>query len=127
MRDPGTRDAAKPGTDTRVTGSLVVLTTAHRDHVPEHCDPANLFAACQRCHLAYDSGHHAVTGARTRQARITAGMEPLPGPWPEPEAAGYRPARLPLSTVTAAASTILRSNGRARRVWRPDSEQRSGR
>ena len=59
-----------------VTGSLVVLTTAHRDHVPEHCDPANLFAACQRCHLAYDSGHHAVTRARTRQARLTAGMEP---------------------------------------------------
>ena len=66
-----------------VTGSLVVLTTAHRDHVPERCDDANLFAACQRCHLACDSGHHAVTRARTRLARDTAGMEPLPGPWPE--------------------------------------------
>lgn len=66
-----------------VTGSLVVLTTAHRDHVPERCDDANLFAACQRCHLVYDSGHHAVTRARTRLARDTAGMEPLPGPWPE--------------------------------------------
>jgi hypothetical protein len=66
-----------------VTGSPVVLTTAHRDHVPEHYGPANLFAACQRCHLAYDSGHHAMTRARTRQARATAGMGPLPGPWPE--------------------------------------------
>ena len=68
--------------------SLVVLTTAHRDHVPEHCEEANLFAACQKCHLAYDSGHHAMTRARTRQARATAGMEPLPGPWPEAAGTG---------------------------------------
>ena len=55
-----------------------------------------LFAACQRWHLAYDSGHHAVTRARTRQAHITAGMEPLPGPWPEPKAAGTSPRGFPL-------------------------------
>lgn len=42
-----------------VTGSKVVLTTAHLDHVPEHVDRANLRAMCQRCHLSYDRDHHA--------------------------------------------------------------------
>lgn len=60
-----------------VTGSIVVLTVAHRDHMPENCDDGNLFAACQRCHLAYDREHHAQTAVRTRQALATAGMEPL--------------------------------------------------
>lgn len=41
------------------TGSRVVLTTAHLDHTPEHCDPANLKAMCQGCHLHYDRDHHA--------------------------------------------------------------------
>jgi hypothetical protein len=51
---PGTRGAAKPRRRQAhpVTGSLVALTCAHRDHVPGHRDPANLFAACQRRHLA---------------------------------------------------------------------------
>ena len=43
-----------------VTGSLVVLTVAHLDHTPEHCDDENLRAFCQRCHLAYDAPRHAV-------------------------------------------------------------------
>ena len=33
----------------------VVLTVAHLDHTPENCDPDNLRAWCQRCHLAYDA------------------------------------------------------------------------
>lgn len=37
-----------------VTGSLVVLTVAHLDHMPENCEDANLRAWCQRCHNAYD-------------------------------------------------------------------------
>jgi hypothetical protein len=37
-----------------ITDSIVVLTTAHLDHVPENCDPANLKAMCQRCHNRYD-------------------------------------------------------------------------
>lgn len=37
------------------TGSRVVLTVAHLDHMPEHCDPANLRAWCQRCHNRYDA------------------------------------------------------------------------
>ena len=32
----------------------IVLTIAHLDHVPENCDPANLRALCQKCHLNYD-------------------------------------------------------------------------
>jgi len=49
------------------TGSLVVLTTGHLDHVPEHCDLANLRHWCQRCHLVYDARHHAETAYRTRK------------------------------------------------------------
>lgn len=32
----------------------IVLTVAHLDHVPEHCDLDNLRALCQRCHNVYD-------------------------------------------------------------------------
>lgn len=50
------------------TGSAVILTTAHLDHTPENCDPANLKAMCQGCHLHYDREHHAETAERTRRA-----------------------------------------------------------
>lgn len=62
-----------------VTFSRVVLTVAHLDHTPENCADENLRAMCQRCHLAYDSAHHAASAARARQARAVSGMEPLPG------------------------------------------------
>lgn len=48
----------------------IVLTIAHLDHVPENCDPANLRALCQRCHLRYDAKHHAETARATRRARL---------------------------------------------------------
>lgn len=54
------------------TGSKVVLTTAHLDHTPENCDPANLRAFCQGCHLHYDRAHHAETAARTRRTAMEA-------------------------------------------------------
>ena len=41
------------------TGSRVVLTVAHLDHIPENCQPENLRAWCQRCHLNYDRKHRA--------------------------------------------------------------------
>lgn len=47
----------------------VVLTIAHLDHTPEHCEPENLRALCQRCHLAYDQEHHKQTAYATRKAR----------------------------------------------------------
>lgn len=52
-----------------VTRSRVVLTVAHLDHVPENCDPENLRAMCQRCHLRYDARHHASNAAATRRRR----------------------------------------------------------
>jgi hypothetical protein len=63
------RCAARHGQPHPITGSRVVLTTAHLDHVPEHCDDANLRAYCQRCHLAYDVGHHAATRAAAAAER----------------------------------------------------------
>lgn len=54
---------ARNGYPHPVTGSRVVLTIAHLDHTPENCEPSNLRAWCQRCHLAYDADHH----RRTRQ------------------------------------------------------------
>lgn len=47
----------------------IVLTTGHLDHVPEHCELANLRHWCQRCHLVYDRDHHAETAYATRRAR----------------------------------------------------------
>jgi hypothetical protein len=38
-----------------VTGSTVVLTIAHLNHIPEDVRPENLKALCQRCHLTYDA------------------------------------------------------------------------
>lgn len=41
------------------TGSRVVLTVAHLNHVKEDCRDENLLAMCQRCHLSYDRDMHA--------------------------------------------------------------------
>ena len=54
------------------TGSKVVLTVAHLDHTPEHCDETNLRAFCQGCHLHYDADHHRQTAAATRRAALLA-------------------------------------------------------
>jgi 5-methylcytosine-specific restriction endonuclease McrA len=59
---------ARNGKPHPVTGSLVVLTIAHLDHTPENCEPSNLRAWCQRCHLSYDAEHHAAT-RRARKAQ----------------------------------------------------------
>ena len=45
----------------------VVLTIAHLDHVPEHCEPANLRALCQQCHNRYDA-HARARGRRARSS-----------------------------------------------------------
>jgi len=37
-----------------ITGGKVVLTVAHLDHQPNHCQPDNLAALCQLCHNRYD-------------------------------------------------------------------------
>lgn len=62
---PGCR--APNGAEHPVTGSRVVLTTGHLDHVPENCDLSNLRHWCQRCHLVYDAKHHAETRAASKR------------------------------------------------------------
>ena len=62
------------------TGSRVVLTVAHLDHVPENCDGENLRAMCQGCHLHYDRDHHVATRAATiRAEREAAGQLSIGG------------------------------------------------
>lgn len=64
---------AENGQPHPVTGSRVVLTVAHLNHVPEDVSDGNLRAMCQRCHLTYDAKHHAANAARTRRARKALG------------------------------------------------------
>lgn len=69
---------ARNGYPHPVTESRVVLTVAHLNHEPEDIRDENLAAFCQRCHLAYDAGHHAETRALTLEMkRLAAGAEPL--------------------------------------------------
>jgi 5-methylcytosine-specific restriction endonuclease McrA len=49
-----------------ITGSMVILTVAHMDHIPENIGDDNLKALCQRCHLTYDAKEHAKNAAITR-------------------------------------------------------------
>lgn len=66
-RDPevtGPRCPNRHGEPSLFGRGRVVLTTAHLDHIPEHCDPSNLRAMCQSCHLNYDREHHAETRSR---------------------------------------------------------------
>lgn len=51
----------------------IVLTIAHLDHSPENCDPSNLRAWCQKCHLTHDAAHHATNARATRRTRKAAG------------------------------------------------------
>lgn len=55
------------GHEAWITGSKVVLTTAHLNHQPEDCRDENLLAMCQGCHLHYDRDHHAESRRRNRQ------------------------------------------------------------
>lgn len=57
-----------------VTGSRVVCTTMHLNHIPEDCRDENLRFACQRCHNSYDAKHRAA-GIK---ARRNAGAPELP-------------------------------------------------
>lgn len=61
---------AEHGKPHPITGSIVVLTTAHLDHTPEHCDDDNLAAMCQKCHLTYDALHHRINSAKTRRDKL---------------------------------------------------------
>lgn len=60
-----------------VTGSKVILTTAHLNHTPEDCRDENLLAMCQRCHLAYDREIHTRNRIANRTTELENQMEPL--------------------------------------------------
>ena len=60
-----------------VTGSVVVLTTAHLDHNPANNEDDNLAALCQRCHNTYD-GLKRAASRKHRQLR-QAGQLPFEG------------------------------------------------
>ena len=61
-----------------VTGSYVVLTTAHLDHNHANCDFANLRALYQRCHLNHDRDQHTATARINRRLRqVAAGQQEL--------------------------------------------------
>lgn len=64
----------------------IVLTIGHLDHRPENCDPANLRAWCQRCHLRYDAQHHATNARETRRSRKA--VSDLFGPTPASKTEG---------------------------------------
>jgi len=48
----------------------IVLTIMHLDHNPENCDPANLKAACQRCHNRYDAPVRAAGRKHRRRQEV---------------------------------------------------------
>lgn len=60
---------ARHGQRHPITGAVVVLTVAHLDHQPEHCEDSNLRALCQRCHNRYDQPHRKKNAAHTRRAQ----------------------------------------------------------
>lgn len=66
-----------------VTGSKVVLTTAHLDNDPPNCDPGNLLALCQQCHLSLDRDLHAATRAANREKRDNQMSLLNPGDFPD--------------------------------------------
>jgi 5-methylcytosine-specific restriction endonuclease McrA len=68
---------AQQGQSNPITGSKVVLGTAHLDHQPENVAPDNLRAWCQRCHLAYDKPHHLAQRKANQRARVA----PTPAGW----------------------------------------------
>ena len=53
-----------------ITGSKVVLTVAHLNHIQMDVRDENLKALCQRCHLRYDIEHHKKNAATTRHKKI---------------------------------------------------------
>jgi len=64
---------AESGREHPDTRSIVVLTVSHTDHQPENCDPSNLRALCQRCHLNWDRHIHVANLRRTLRLRKASG------------------------------------------------------
>ena len=69
----GRRCLERHGRDAKWARGKIVLTVAHLDHQPENSHESNLLAMCQRCHLRYDSDHHARTARLSRQEQRASG------------------------------------------------------
>jgi hypothetical protein len=63
---------AQKGKPHPITGSRVILCTAHLDHRPENVSPENLRAWCQRCHLIDDLPYHLAQIRANRLSRLAA-------------------------------------------------------
>lgn len=75
-QDHGGRCQALHSEPHPITGSIVVLTTAHRHHAEiEDCGDDDLFAACQRCHNAYDRPMRQINAAATRARKAEAAQD----------------------------------------------------
>lgn len=70
----GARCQARHNEPHPVTGSKVILTVAHLDHTPENCEPSNLLAGCQRCHLSYDLHIHMQNRIENERCKHTIDM-----------------------------------------------------
>ncbi|WP_189819685.1 hypothetical protein [Streptomyces olivaceoviridis] len=77
--------------------------------MPENCNPVNLRAMCQGCHLHYDAGLHAVTRAQTRaRALADAGQLAVDvGPAAAPVMPPARPQALPAAPSAATEQLLL--------------------
>lgn len=56
-----------------ITGTKIVLTTAHLNHDPRDNRDENLAALCQKCHLAHDLLHHLASRRRNQEQRTGQG------------------------------------------------------
>lgn len=62
-----------------VTGSRVILTTAHfPDRTKSNCNLNNLRHLCQRCHLAIDRSYHIRRRKENRARALAEKLPPLP-------------------------------------------------
>jgi hypothetical protein len=59
-----------------ITDSIVVLTVAHLNHIPEDCADDNLKSMCQRCHNRYDMPMRRAGIARRKREALA--MQELP-------------------------------------------------
>lgn len=72
LKHPAGRCEARHGLAHPTTGSLVVLTCAHRAEPIEDCRDENLFGACQQCHNRYDAPARAAGVKARREERKAA-------------------------------------------------------
>lgn len=75
--DHGGRCPDVHGQPAHDTGKTIIVTAAHRNHIPEDVRPENIAVWCAPCHLRYDAAHHAETRRTARAAEAASWMEPL--------------------------------------------------